>query len=211
MIDSEKGRFVAVLTGLAEYYQRPMSPVIIGLYWEGLKRFDLKAIEDAAGRHIAQGDAGQFMPKVADLAKLIEGSGSDSALMAWAKVTKACKSVGAYSTVAFDDPLIHAAIADMGGWIAICHIEEGEFPFKEKEFVAKYRAYRNRSDLNYPAKLLGMFDTQNSARGFRDETPVALIGDQRAAQKVLENGGKGGWLQVAYVAGEGVKSLPRAA
>jgi len=206
MIDSEKPRFVAMLTGVADYYGKNLSGVVISIYWEGLKRFDLKAIENAAGRHISAGDAGQFMPKVADLAKLIEGSGQDSALMAWAKVMRAAKSIGTYQTVAFDDPVIHAVIADMGGWVAIGQIdEEKELPFKEREFVGKYRAYRNRNDLSYPPKLIGIFDRENMTDG-HPECEVALIGNRKEAQKVLEAGRVGNWLEVTYL--KDVKALP---
>ena len=207
MIESEKPHFIAMLTGVADYYGKTLSGVVISIYWEGLKRFDLKAIEGAAGRHISAGDAGQFMPKVVDFSKLIEGSGQDGALLAWAKVMRAVRYIGTYQSVAFDDPVIHAAIADMGGWLAMGQInEEHELVFKEREFVAKYRAYKNRGDLQYPAKLLGIFDQENRTNGF-DDAKVALIGDTSVAQKVLEGGGKGSPLAVTYV-DAAIRALP---
>ena len=210
MTDDDKRRFGGILTGLAEYYQRPISPVILDLYWQGLRRFDLTAIQDAVGRHIAAGDTGQFMPKVSDIAKLIEGSSGDAALMAWAKVLKAAKSVGAYATVAFDDPITHAVLSDMGGWVQICHTAEDELPFREKDFCGRYRAYKQRpsEQVSYPPKLLGVFDQENASKGY-DEQPVTLIGDPAKAQLVLKNGGKSDWLRVT-LADKGIKLLDAA-
>jgi len=46
-----------------------------------------------------------------------------------------------------------------------------------------------RTDLTYPKKLIGMFETHNESEQQKIAPPV-LIGDQQKAQLVLENGGK---------------------
>ena len=49
----------------------------------------------------------------------LDGTVTDRAALAWGKVLEAMSSVGAYSDVVFDDPAIHAAIEDCGGWVKI--------------------------------------------------------------------------------------------
>ena len=125
---------------------------------------------------------------------------------AWAKVVKAAKTIGAYSSVTFDDPYIHAVIPDMGGWVALCQTDVDELPFRERDFVAKYRAYRSKpaSELAFVPKLTGLIDQHNKPRGHEEE-PVALIGKQDRAQRVLEKGSNRNYLQVSYTHGEGLK------
>ena len=188
MTDADKPRFLATITALGEYYQRTLSPMILGLYWEGLKRFDLHAIEDAAGRHISAGDAGQFMPKVADLAKLLEGSGSDAALVAWAKVDRAVRTVGTYASVVFDDPIIHAVVSDMGGWAWFGRQTSDEWPFVAKQFETRYRGFRTRGDVGtYPSVLIGLAEADNSRMGLPSERPK-LLGNPDQAVRVMQGG-----------------------
>ena len=48
------------------------------------------------------------MPKPADIRRVLGGTTADAAALAWAKVIRAVHAVGAYSTVAFDDPFIES-------------------------------------------------------------------------------------------------------
>jgi len=84
------------------------------------------------------------MPKVADVIKMLQGSTQDSALTAWAKVDKAVRSIGTQMSVAFDDPLIHKVIQDMGGWLGLGQRQEAEWPFVAKEFETRYRGFKAR-------------------------------------------------------------------
>jgi len=65
-----------------------------------------------------------WMPKIADIVRMIDGSTQSAAATAWAKVMRAVGSVGQYQSLAFDDPVIHLAIDETGGWISLCRIEE---------------------------------------------------------------------------------------
>lgn len=61
------------------------------------------------------------------------------------KILKAISSVGTYTTVAFDDPIIHLIIRDFGGWIKLGmkDMEELENLLKW-EFPKLYKAYAGR-------------------------------------------------------------------
>lgn len=202
--------FAEVMNATAELYARTLSASALALYWSALQDIELRELRAAVSSHINNPDTGQFMPKPADIRKALGGTTADAALMAWAKVLKAAKSIGAYDTVTFDDPFIHATIADMGGWPSICHTTEDELPFTEKAFVAKYRVYRARpaDQLSFPPKLTGLIDQHNIPQG-HEASGVTMIGKPERAQRVLAKGFSRDWLQITYVPGEGVKPMPR--
>ncbi len=180
--------FVDILQVVAEQYGKRLSDGLIALYWQGLKDYDFAAVRDALGRHIRNPDSGMFMPKIADVVKMLQGSTQDSALIAWAKVDKAVRQVGTYLDVVFDDPLIHRVIHDMGGWIALGTKTEDEWPFVAREFENRYRGFKARGEVpEYPSRLVGVAGSHNEREGFAAAMPV-LIGNASAAQLVLEGG-----------------------
>jgi len=185
----QKIRFAKALSALAEYYGKELSDGVIALYWQGLSQYPIDDIEAAIGRHLQNPDTGQWMPKIADIVRMIDGTTQSAAAMAWAKVMRAVGSVGMYQSLAFDDALIHLVIDDLGGWHGICQISEAELPFLQKRFETNYRAYRMRgADVPpHPRYLVGISETLNSANGYRSDPPQ-LVGDLAKAQAVLSGG-----------------------
>ena len=168
-----------------------LSDGVIALYWQGLQDFELPAVRDALGRHLRNTDTGQFMPKIADIIRMLQGSSQDAAFSAWSKVDKAVRQVGPYDTVVFDDPLIHRVLHDMGGWMGICDKTDDDWPFVAKEFETRYRGFKSRNErVEYPSKLVGIFEAHNAKEGHKVAQPM-LIGDASKAQKVLELGTTG--------------------
>lgn len=198
MSPNDLSKFSAVMNATAEMYGKTLSSAALALWFQSLKDLDLPAIQSALSAHINSADNGQFMPKPADVRKQLSGTTGDAALFAWAKVLKACGEIGAYTTVVFDDPIIMSVVSDMGGWVQLCHSDEDEQPFKEREFTAKYRAYKQRpiAELAFPPKLLGIFDRENLPNGHEEQLP-ALIGNPDLARQVLQQA-KGNALQVTY-------------
>lgn len=180
--------FCEMLDLIAEQHNKRLSDGLKTLYWQGLADFDLAAVQQAAARHLRNPDTGQFMPKIADFIRMLQGSTQDSALVAWAKVDKAVRQVGTYEDVVFDDPLIHRVIQDMGGWIGFGSKNEDEWPFVAKEFENRYRGFKVKSEIpEYPAKLIGIASAHNEKEGFKSAGPV-LIGDESRAKQVLLGG-----------------------
>lgn len=184
----DKKRFLSCLVATSEYYGKPMSDAVIGLWWEGLKAYDIAAIEHAFASHVKNPDTGQFMPKIADVVKMIGGTTNDRSLVAWAKVDKAVRQVGPYETVVFDDPLINRVLHDMGGWMILAEKTDDDWPFVAKEFEQRYRGYAMRDEIpEYPSKLIGMFEATNNKNGHKYDGPI-VIGDFSKALRVLGNG-----------------------
>jgi hypothetical protein len=191
MIDhiDEKRRFAALMTGLSDYYRQEISKAVLSLYWEGLRQYDYEAIEKAAWAHTQSPDeAGRWMPKISDLSKVLQGRTVDQASIAWAKVDRTVRTVGTWQDVAFDDPLIHRVIQDIGGWIKLGLQDEKEWPFVEKRFVTAYQGYRMKADApDYPNVLIGTFNAQNGAEG-QNKQGIVLIGNKEKAKQVYLTG-----------------------
>jgi len=188
MKHEDKPAFAAMMASLGEYYGRDVSDGLIGMYWQGLRHYDLAAVRDALNRHVANPDSGQFMPKIADIAKMLGGTTQDAALRAWAKVDQAVRHLGTYRDVVFDDPLIHRVLHDMGGWVALGTKTEDEWPFVAKEFENRYRGFKARGETpDYPPMLVGICGMQNRQNGYQADPPT-LIGNPTAAQAVLRGG-----------------------
>lgn len=180
--------FSAMLTVIADYCGKQLSPGVISLYWQGLQDLEIDAVRKALNAHVQNPDTGQYMPKIADIRRMLGGTTRDAALMAWNKVQEAVGRAGGYRSVCFDDPTINRVVHDMGGWPEICAKGMDELPFVERNFCDRYRAYKTHGGApGHPAYLLGLCEAQNAQRGFRSEPPM-LVGDLDTAKRVLLGG-----------------------
>lgn len=198
MTQGDYKRFFQALTVLADYYGKALSEGSMLLYRQGLQGYEIEQIEKAIGIHVQNPDSGQWMPKIADIVRMIEGTTQDAAAMAWAKVMRAVGSVGQYQSLAFDDPIIHLVIGDLGSWPGLCQTTEDELPFLAKRFENSYRAYKRRCDdiPAHPRYLVGVSEMQNVGTGFKADAP-RLVGDQEKARRVMLGGTDKARLQVS--------------
>lgn len=188
MVDHELPDFSKTLLAVADYYGRELSENVIDLYWNGLREYDLASVKRALWAHVRNPDTGQFMPKIADVARMTQGRTDDQAAVAWSKVDQAVRRVGTYQCIVFDDPVIHRVLLDMGGWVYIGSKDENDWPFVAKEFQNRYRGYRMRDETpEYPPVLIGLANAQNGKAGFRLNPPI-LVGDERKAIAVRMGG-----------------------
>lgn len=187
-LDRDFDRFLTVLTGVSDYYGKELSEGVQQLYWQGLQQYDVEAVEKALWDHTQNPDNGQFMPKIADITRSMQGRTQDQAAIAWSKVDRAIRHVGTYQDVVFDDSIIHRVISDMGGWIWFGNQIEDEWPFVARNFENRYRGYKLRGEVpEYPATLLGIANAQNQKEGYRNNPPI-LIGNQSKAKAVMLDG-----------------------
>lgn len=193
MVDNDKIQFKEMLAASWGLYDKTLTSGILTLFWESLKKYDIKEISAALSRHTVNPDSGQFAPKPADIVRYIDGSGDDVSLKAWTKVEQVVRRKGVYvEKLVFDDPIIHAVLRDMGGWEQLCASpSEEDFKFRSIEFCKRYRGCMNNNNLNYPSHIKGLI-----ADG---EEPL-LIGDASKAEKVAL-GGNDEPLRMAHVGG----------
>ena len=197
MIQADFDRFIALVSDVSAFYKQDFSPFAGRVWWQAMQPFDMDAVSEAFSKHCVNPDNGQFMPKPADIVKMLEGSTQDSGLVAWSTVDKAIRRVGTYRSVAFDDAIIHRVIVDMGGWIQLGTKTEDEWPFIRNEFVNRYRGYKMRKETpEYAPILIGVSEAHNSKEGFRIEPPT-LIGNAEKAMQVLKMGSTAPTLQIS--------------
>jgi hypothetical protein len=153
-----------------------------------LRKYDIEDIESAIHRHLANPDTGQFLPKIADIVRMIDGSTQDSAARAWSVLEEGLQRVGTYRDIVFADPIIHRVVHDMGGWISLGQKNVKEWPFVAKEFQERYRAYRGRGETpEYPKVLSGTVNGSNRSGGYALEPPEYF--GPRDACLAVERGG----------------------
>lgn len=190
MSPSEYPKFIATLAGVHDFYGKDLSEFATQVWVEAVKGFELQQVSKALSAHLMDPEKGQFMPKPADLVRQLQGTQTDRALVAWGKVAGAMSSVGAYSDVVFDDPLIHLCVTDAGGWPKFCRTPYEEQSYLQHRFCEAYRAYGARgAPTEYPGRLTGAGSGPDdyAKRGLQPPKP-ALVGDRARALEVLTGG-----------------------
>ena len=154
--------------------------------------FSIEQVSKALTAHATDAERGQFAPKVADIVRILSGTATDRAALAWGKCLEAMSSVGAYTDVVFDDPAIHAVVEDLGGWPKLCRTEMKELGYVQHRFCESHRAYTGRGQFDYPRRLGGdrSPDSEYEKVGLKLPRP-ALIGNPDRAKLVYQNGGAG--------------------
>lgn len=175
MKTTDRGAFGALLTDVLAFYKQDASTFALSVWWEACKSFDLEQVRRALTAHAMDPDRGQFPPKPADLVRQLRGTHGDRAQLAWGLVYEAMGRVGAYASVEFGDPAIHAAIVDGGGWTAMCRCEERDLPFVQKRFCDAYRVYSQRGAPNAPQTLAGDHALQLAGTKWVDRAPRPVL------------------------------------
>jgi len=188
MIDNDKREFAEIWGAAWAMYGKSVSPQLLSIAFEALRAYSIEEVRIGLTRHIQSPDTGQFFPKPADIIKHIDGNSKSKALIAWHKVDKAIRQIGAWTSVMFDDALIHKVISDMGGWCELCKVDDKEYPFRQKDFLTRYQSYLLRNDVgDYPRLLTGIADQQNHQKGFAMQRPIA-VGETKEASQVYAKG-----------------------
>jgi hypothetical protein len=188
--DSDLPEFGSLLDSAMAFYGQSVSEFAISVWWQSCQGFELEQVRKALTAHAMDAERGHFAPKPADIIRQLQGTQTDRSLMAWGKLQDASARVGAYQDVVFDDPAIHCAVEDLGGWLTVCRAQLAELSHMERRFCQSYKAYSARHEKEFPAILRGESNMQNMLAGKRCSPPV-LIGNPAMARKVLELGGAG--------------------
>jgi len=211
MQPSDRAPFAQLITDVLAYYRQDASRFVLDLWWNACQAFELEQVRAALQRHATDSERGQFAPKVADLARILQGTSTDRAALAWGRVHEAMGAVGAYQDVVFDDPAIHAVIEDLGGWPKVCRTKLDELSYLQHRFTEAHRAYTGRGEFEYPRRLMGdrSPDHEYSAKGLPPPKP-ALVGNAERAKQVYLQGNTAGKAAITYQALAALEAAPRA-
>lgn len=179
--DVETRRDFALMVNatIAGVYGKPeLTVATLRMWFLALADLELAEVRRGLSAHVADSVSGQFPPKPADVRRAATGGAGASAI-AWGKVSRATRLVGAYSSVVFDEAAIHAAIVDLGGWASVCRVSEDELPHLQRRFEASYSAHKAAGTREVPGVLLGVADASNIAGGYlenvREPTPIGDV------------------------------------
>ena len=199
MKPTDKAAFALLIAGVYAYHSRPCSKALIEMYWRGCQRWDIEQITKAIDELTNDAEAGKFAPKIGDITRVLEGTKTDRAALAWGKALEAMSAVGAYQDVVFDDPAIHAAVDDLGGWPKLCRTEFDDLSYAQHRFCESYRAYVGRGTFEFPRRLSGARDSDDAYLkvGMQPPQPV-LVGDREACRRVFEGGSATGKTQISF-------------
>jgi len=195
----EKPALYALVTDALAYYRQPVSEFTLTVWWQACKPFSMEQVRKAMTAHATDPDRGQFAPKVADIIRVLQGTHTDRAQLAWGKAMEAMGSVGAYTDVVFDDPAIHACVEDLGGWPKVCRTETKELSYLQHRFCESYKAYTGRGVFPYPRRLMGdrSPDSEYEKKGLKLPKP-ALVGDVEDCRNVYRGGAIGGKTAITF-------------
>lgn len=201
MQQSDKREFAKLITDVMAYYRQDASNFTIQLFWNACQNVEFEQLQKAFQAHCMDAERGVFAPKVADIVRALDGTVTDRAALAWGKVLEAMSSVGAYSDVVFDDPAIHAAIEDCGGWVKICRSQSEELSYLQHRFCQSHKAYTGRGQFEYQRRLIGdrSPDRDYEIRGIPLPRP-GVVGDVIKARAVYRGGNVGGKTAISFSA-----------
>jgi len=185
---ADRDKLLSVLTGVHDFYGKEMSEFALQVWAQACETYDVEQVTKALSAHLMDADRGQFMPKPADIVRQIQGTNTDRSLIAWGKAYESMQRVGAYTSVCFDDAIIHSVIEDMGGWQKVCRSETDELGYIQKRFCDLYRAYAARGHDRHPAYLVGEHEMNNAKLGYTNHAKPTLIGNAERAKQVLAQG-----------------------
>lgn len=110
-------------------------------------------------------------------------SGQDRAVAVWSRVHEALSRVGGYESPDFGDPVCHATIRTLGGWIQITAVETDKVTWLRKEFIETYRAIEAAGvPGEMAAPLVGINNQSLSAAGYETE-PARPVDMQLPGQR----------------------------
>jgi Domain of unknown function (DUF6475) len=172
---------------LCEIYEREPTDLLLKAYYATLKILSDEEFTKAVGA-VMSNNVFNKLPRPAEIMEMVNGKPEDAAQIALRKLEEGLQKYGCYDSVAFDDPLIHAVVQGMGGWIAVSEASATEeWKWLRKDFEKLYLALvRNRpAALRTPPTLAGFHEIGNNARGFESHVEVKFIGDEKKAKKLL--------------------------
>lgn len=125
-------RFRAILAGMAEIYQRELSPTLLDAYWLALRGWSFADFEAGAAHLMA---SSKFMPRPSDWAELRKAARM-TAGEAWERAIAECR--GWRNNTASVDPLTDRVVAMVGGYQHIALEPLDTQHFTRNKFIELY-------------------------------------------------------------------------
>lgn len=191
MLDENKLQFIEIMTGLGEVYDKKLSKVVIDIYWNALKRFELSDFKKAVNNIIETHVYATF-PKPAQFIEFINPPEDmdfrvERGLKEW--IDAYCNK-GIYENVEFKDPVVALVCQHFGGWVAICNAFPRYGIERDKEFWYKtfknlYKGYAKRQLPDEMPKMIGSHEVGNSDKALLPESERQKLLSEKPNPKKL--------------------------
>ena len=156
MTPTDKTRLLALVGNTLTFYGRPVNEFALSVWTAACEPFTYAEVAGALTKHATDPERGAFCPMPADVVRQLAGTRGDRSLLAWNEAIEAVRRLGSWQSVSFDDKLIHAVIADMGGWQRFCALQIDDMPFDQRRFSELYKAYATAPDcVHKPTAMIG--------------------------------------------------------
>lgn len=187
MTEEDKRQFAELISDVSAFYRQDCNKFAISVWWEAMRPYDFEVVNAAMGRHARNPDNGQYMPKPADVVKMLEGTTMDKAVLAWADVERAISRIGPYESVEFADPRCAQIVTEMGGWVRLCQVTNEELPFRRREFENRYRSMVNTNEpLPTSARVAGLVEMDHARLSIAAQQQARLTGTRKQIAGLLQ-------------------------
>lgn len=174
--------FTKTIKAFEANYRVKLDKSTIDIYWETLKDYKDEEIKKATIILIKELT---FLPRIADIVIIIEGSKEEEAELAWIYLKETIEKDGYYRSVSFPEyPAVGAVVENIGGdWCGfIDMITDEEEKWIKKDFLKIYPIMKKRG--GFPHKLVGRFELDNLNKGYTEESMLERYGKTLDGRKV---------------------------
>ncbi|MFH1891569.1 MAG: DUF6475 domain-containing protein [Candidatus Zixiibacteriota bacterium] len=173
MINEKRERIAEMLIHLSEIFDKETSESLIKIYISCLEIYPWDKIE-AATMHIIRTKTFNKFPLPAEFIQYIDPPEDMDVRVhcAMVKVFDMMERFGAYSSVEFDDPIIHHVLVHLhGGWVEACNSRrsrrtETDDRFWRRDFETTYARIARSGSHAEPPPLIGLLNKQNEESGY---------------------------------------------
>lgn len=155
MNESDKKHFQSIMVGAGELYSKEITKPLLQIYFQALQSYGIDQISSAFTAHMVDTKHGTFMPKPADLVRLIDADKpkpDDKARIAWMAIRD---SFSGYYPKGFklEDKIAMAAMKSIGGRSAVGMCDNSKIGFLEKQFIDSYKTLFSLDEKDIPDSL----------------------------------------------------------
>ena len=188
-----KAFFIQRMSLLSKLYGKHLDDDTISLYWSLFR-----GRGEAEFHAMVERLVGSFTPTAqvpfpvpAQFLQAVGEDAANQARAAVAAVIAAGHKVGPYKSVSFGDRALHSTILRFGGWPAVASWSAEDWRYNERKFLDAYTAEAS-SCASGPARLVGIYELENSRNDGRwDEARKAIAAKQAAVVSVEWRGNAG--------------------
>lgn len=160
--------FLASFLLLKKYFNNyKMDKTVEDLYFNSLKNYPDEKIKLACQNIIAnfKPTSTTPFPLIADILNYCGEGMQGKAINIIGLIRKAIQRHGRYTSVSFNDLVLHGVIERFGGWVELCDWTQDNWNINEKRITDAYQAAKN-AGINGNSYLVGLHELNNTANGY---------------------------------------------